>query len=89
MGMTGEEVPESANRLARHVFDEIVSKITAGDGAWGDSSVDEETGEHNPNYRVRQSLVGSAERRVTPPWEIPFVVHIDLDLDSLQVQRLM
>ena len=81
VGMAGEEVPESANRLARHVFDEIVYKITAGDGAWGDSSVDEQTGEHNPNYRVRQSLVGSAERRVTPGPDIPFGFHVDLDLD--------
>jgi len=63
VGMAGEEVLESQNRLARHVFDEIVSKIVAGDGAWGDSSVDEETGEHNPNYAERQSLMKSAEYR--------------------------
>ncbi len=83
VGMAGEEVPKSRDRLARHVFDEIVSQIIAGDGAWGDSSVDEATGDHNPNYAVRQSLVDSAERcvkrSVRPPSEEPFVVHIDVD----------
>lgn len=65
--MDGEEVRESDDRLARDVFDGIVSSIIAGDGVWGDTSIDEETGEHRPEYVFRQSLIDWVNRRAAPP----------------------
>ena len=80
VGMAGEEDRKSDNRLARQDFDKIVSQIISGKGAWGDSSVDGETGEHNPNYIWRQRLMEWAEVRAAPqrPFNIPAGLRLDL-----------
>lgn len=92
VGMDGEEIRESDDRLARDVFDGIVSKILAGDGAWGDSSIDEETGEHRREYAIRQSLIDSAKWHSAPPrpFELPdgFVLDIKIEPPRREVDAL-
>jgi hypothetical protein len=92
VGMVGEAVRESKYRLARDVFDGIVAKILAGDGNWGDSSIDEETGEHRPEYVIRQSLIDSVNRRAAPPrpFKLPpgFVLNIKRDPQKREFDAL-
>lgn len=66
VAMVGEEVPESANRLPREKFDDIIKKIVLGEGDWGDSTIDDDTGEHNEKYARRQSLIELAKARTEP-----------------------
>lgn len=64
LGMPEEKTGKSSWILPYDEFNKLVQNIIDGEGAWGDATVANETGEPNNNYKVRSSLIEKAEANV-------------------------
>jgi len=58
--LPGENVCEDSNALSRDEFDRLIGDIVAGNGDWGNASVETESGEQNPLYKYRHVLLNHA-----------------------------
>ena len=56
-----EPLQSGDNRMSRADFDARVAQIVNGEGPWGDDTIDPETGEQNPKYKIRHDLIKLAE----------------------------
>jgi predicted ATPase len=84
IALAEDDVTESETRITRARFDQIVNRIVAGDGEYGDPSVDTETGKQNPYFLERERLINYVRPRVTPKASSPpLVVHVDIDIHSV------
>lgn len=61
IAMMGEDVRTGDNAMSRRDFDEFVDSIVNGAGRFGDATIENEGGEHNPSYSFRESLLKKAE----------------------------
>lgn len=69
IAMLSKHSGTSDEETSRDWFDRLVSTIVQGDGKWGDSTIDEKTGEQNKNYEQRQLLIKLAGLSAPLPTE--------------------